>query len=325
MSKLEKIQGIYCISNSKYFYIGHSVNIYQRWNKHRQELKKGKHVNPIMQNVYNKYQEDDPFKYEIVKEVDFFKLQEEEGNTLLEYIYKFPEKKCMNIANPVSELDHFIRKNGKPININMELAEPLKSRSFTCKKIGERPWKWKKIVQLDKQGNLIKIWDSITKAQKSLNIRFHKKNKVCGGYQWQLYEEWIKNPKKEVNYMHHIDSPILQYNLDGELIAKWENANIAAEFTKATHTGIINCLNGFQKTSGGFIWSRSILSSDIKVCKKRHNIPKTVQKIDKKGRIVDTYKSIAKAAKSLNISPTTLKQYLNNDIIYKGYIWKLQK
>ena len=38
----------------------------------------------------------------------------------------FPEKKCMNIANPISELKHFIRKDNILIEIEKELAEPLK-------------------------------------------------------------------------------------------------------------------------------------------------------------------------------------------------------
>jgi hypothetical protein len=65
MRNIEKICGIYCISNSKYFYLGQSVDIYRRWNKHRWELKNDKHKNQIMQNVYNLYKEDDPFEYTI--------------------------------------------------------------------------------------------------------------------------------------------------------------------------------------------------------------------------------------------------------------------
>lgn len=325
MSKLEKIQGIYCISNSKYFYIGHSVNIYQRWDKHRRELSKGTHVNIIMQNVYNKYQELDPFKYEIVREVPYSKLQEQEGSILLEYIYKFPEKKCMNIANPISELKHFIRKDGKLIMIEKELAEPLINGNIPCNKIGERPWKRKKIVQLDKKGNLIKVWSSISEAEKVLGIRYQKKNKLCGGFQWQLYEEWLQNPKKEVNHIHNIDDPVKQYNLDGKYITEWKNAYIASQLTGATHTGIIACLNGKQKTAGGYIWRRTYFHPNTKICKSKHNAPKPVCKIDKGGKIVDIYRSIAQAAQSLDITPTTLKRYLNKDIIYRGYIWKLQK
>lgn len=325
MSKLEKIQGIYCISNNKYFYIGHSVDIYQRWNKHRRELRKGTHVNLIMQNVYNKYQELDPFKYEIIKEVSFSELQKEEGRTLLEYIYKFPEKKCMNIANPIAGDTKLSKKGDKLINLEQELAEPIRKKTYTCIKLGEHPWARKKIVQLDKKGKVIKIWNSISEAEKSLGIRYHKKNKLCGGFQWQFYEEWLKNPKKEVNHIYNIDDTVKQYDLDGNYIAEWKNAKIAAQFTGATHTGIIGCLNGKQKTAGGFIWRRTQLSPNIKICKNRHNIPKQVCKIDKNGKIVDTYKSIAQAAKSLDITATTLKYYLNKDIIYKNYIWKSQR
>ena len=98
MSKIEKICGIYCISNSKYFYIGQAVDIYRRWSKHRCELLKCKHGNKIMQNVFNKYNQDDPFEYTIIKECTESELNDLEIHYVIEYHYKYPDKRCMNIA-----------------------------------------------------------------------------------------------------------------------------------------------------------------------------------------------------------------------------------
>ena len=52
----------------------------------------------------------------------------------------------------------------------------------------------KPVKQLSLNGNLIMMWESIGKAQKTLNIRHmseccrNKKNKTTGGYKWEYYE-----------------------------------------------------------------------------------------------------------------------------------------
>lgn len=53
----------------------------------------------------------------------------------------------------------------------------------------------KKVCQLDKKGNLIKIWNSLSEAHKELNIQVGNITKCCqnkikttGGYIWKYYE-----------------------------------------------------------------------------------------------------------------------------------------
>lgn len=51
------ISGIYCIENkiNHKKYIGQSINIYDRWNKHKSELNHNKHDNDYLQKSWNKY------------------------------------------------------------------------------------------------------------------------------------------------------------------------------------------------------------------------------------------------------------------------------
>lgn len=58
------------------------------------------------------------------------------------------------------------------------------------------------VVQLDLNGNYIKIWNSIADAKKSLNIKScisyvcnGKRNKA-GGFKWMYYDGYIKNKQK---------------------------------------------------------------------------------------------------------------------------------
>ena len=72
--------GIYKIANKVTgdFYVGSAININNRFSNHRWGLKKGKHPNQILQNVFNKYGSDN-LSFEIIESVkDKNKLIEKE-------------------------------------------------------------------------------------------------------------------------------------------------------------------------------------------------------------------------------------------------------
>ncbi len=72
---------------------------------------------------------------------------------------------------------------------------PNKNKKFDekrCKKLSEASTSKKKVKQIDLNGNLIKIWDSISEAQKSLQIRHIsevcrnvRNQKTAGGFKWE--------------------------------------------------------------------------------------------------------------------------------------------
>lgn len=70
-SKLKKSSGIYLISCSETdkVYIGETVNLSQRIQKHFSFLRHKKHTNPILQNVFNKYGEE-TFSVEVLEYLD---------------------------------------------------------------------------------------------------------------------------------------------------------------------------------------------------------------------------------------------------------------
>ena len=65
-----KISGIYQIVNTinRKKYIGSSINIRDRWHRHKKLLRKNKHDNIHLQRAWNKYGED-KFVFEVVEEV----------------------------------------------------------------------------------------------------------------------------------------------------------------------------------------------------------------------------------------------------------------
>ena len=65
---MNKLIGIYSITNTKNGkqYIGQSINIHERWKKHKYRLNKGIHINPHLQNAWNKYGKNS-FEFKILK------------------------------------------------------------------------------------------------------------------------------------------------------------------------------------------------------------------------------------------------------------------
>lgn len=73
------VSGIYCIENTINHkkYIGQSVNVYDRWCKHRVKLNQNTHDNDYLQKSWNKYGED-TFKFTLLEECSIDDLDEKE-------------------------------------------------------------------------------------------------------------------------------------------------------------------------------------------------------------------------------------------------------
>jgi group I intron endonuclease len=71
--------GIYVINNKMglHKYVGQSYNIWRRWKKHRDLLRKNKHNNPYLQNAWNKYGERN-FNLEVVEFCKDYELNDKE-------------------------------------------------------------------------------------------------------------------------------------------------------------------------------------------------------------------------------------------------------
>lgn len=251
----ENICGIYCISNSKYFYIGLSSNIRARWNSHRSHLRKGIHCNTFMQNVYNKHNLDDPFRYEVICTCERKDLGTLEKQVYNEYCKKFSDKIPMNIANCgatctwTDSMKNKASKSHTGVKFSKKHCEAISRGQLGCKRIKQRV----AVVQLTLNGELIKIWDSAKTVKEELGINVLCNRKSCGGFQWQRYDEWVSNPKGPVEYIN--TKEVFQYSKNGDFIRKYCSIQEASDITGIRHCNISNTINGKQKTAGGFIWS----------------------------------------------------------------------
>ena len=138
----------------------------------------------------------------------------------------------------------------------------------------------KPIVQYDKEGNFIQVFESISEAERVLNLKPKSSNisSVCKGnsyesygFQWRYLNEDIdytlnigKSPLKEVlqnaskkSKENRIYSSKKVAECDKnthEIIKVFNSIREASEITKTNFTGIYKVCKGIRNTAGGYYW-----------------------------------------------------------------------
>lgn len=86
--------GIYKIywSNNPYYYYGQAVNLQRRKSTHLESMRKGRHRNPKMQSIYNKYGD---FIFEPIEYAEYEELNTVEQKYLDEF---FNDELCCNLC-----------------------------------------------------------------------------------------------------------------------------------------------------------------------------------------------------------------------------------
>lgn len=161
--------GIYKIINTinGKCYIGSSININNRWGKHRALLRHNKHENIKLQNAWNKYGEEN-FQFIIIKECDNEILLEEKQRYLDELgaqdfinkINKSFDEVCYNvspIANTCIITEEVRNKIKETLRIKRELGLIPKTNTKKC-------YQYNRFT-----GELIKEWDVINDANRYYN------------------------------------------------------------------------------------------------------------------------------------------------------------
>ena len=307
-NRKEDFCGIYCIYNSKYFYVGQSVHVRKRFKEHQSRIRKNKHENIIMQRVFNKYKDSDPLKFK-----ELIACDPNDLNYFEEYYFNkisklWCDKTSMNI-DPCGKAGDYLISSKHKSEAHLGMS---------------KEWRKVKYVQLDSKGNLIREWNSITDASKYYNKKINPNKHLSIGYQWQKYDEWLKNPKGPVNYKHNIIDTIKQFDLKGNLINEYENISTAAKAVGLkSNSSLVSCLSGTNKTCKGFLWSYSYTPPKIDILIDRTKYRKSIKQYTLEGEYIKTFSSINEASEVLNISIKSIKNNLTNRQKQAGgFIWK---
>lgn len=243
--------GIYMISNSMFFYIGQSTNIKKRWSYHKSKMKKGKHSNVLIQRVYDKYKELDPFIFEVIKTCNQSELNSFE--TYYEEFYNSSNKIKMNIAKTGSSGWNDVQRRIQSDKIKGRKYSKEHRQKISKGQLGNtRPNQKVSIIQLTLSGEFIKEWNSIKEASSQLQIKINMNRKQSGGYIWIYKSNYKQGAIKE--YKLNNTKAICQFSLDNILLNEFDSIAIAVRKTGINRNAITSVLLNKQKTGGGYIW-----------------------------------------------------------------------
>ena len=202
----KKVSGIYSITNiaNGKIYIGQSIDLYNRNYGHTTVLKRNKEHNPHLQNAWNKYGEAS-FVYKPILFCEKEELERYERGLIK--AYKSQDRKIgYNVTaggKSLCGIEHpaFGKKRSAEFCKKQSICRSGKKNCFYGKgpikaievsaKLSRMP-----IVQLNKQGNFIKEFTSITEASKEMKISksciwrvCKEERKTSCGYIWKYKEK----------------------------------------------------------------------------------------------------------------------------------------
>lgn len=234
---MENKKGIYCIECiiDKKKYIGSSINVYKRRNRHFSELKNNKHKNIKLQRSYNKYGKD-AFIFYILEFI-------ERGNDLIikEQQYIDNEKPFFNI--------NLIANSSLGVRRSNDTKEKIKLAN-----LGLKHPEWRNKIKSESQGG-DKHW---TKNKKFSN----ESKKKMSESQKKLYINGYISPLKGVKLNNErveklrdtFSKPILMFDLEGNLIREFKSAKEAHKMY-GFHVGYISqCCRLKIKKYKGYVW-----------------------------------------------------------------------
>lgn len=254
--KISCVYKIQSIIKPERFYIGSACNFERRRREHRNDLRRGIHCNPKLQNHFNKYGESD-LKFSVLLGCDESELINNEqffidsynpwfnvrilAHSNLGIKYSEESKKRMSEAqkkcvHSPERLEQFAK-----INIGRKLSEEHKSKLATAR-----------LNMTDEQKQR-----RIENVIKALKARIGIKATPEAREKMRLAHLGIKTGRRNIDYEALVQQkkiPVLQYDLEMNFIREWPSSRDAEKELGINHKNISSCANGRYKTAHGFIW-----------------------------------------------------------------------
>jgi len=201
----------------------------------------------------------------------------------------------------------------------------------------------RKIVQLSLEGEYIKTWNSITMAQKELNIcsissvcSLNGDKKSVGGYMWMYEEEYNKNIENIKPYERtYNNKSVVQLSLSNEFLYEYDSLEEACVKYKIHKGDISQCISHNDniktpKSAGGYLWYLKDTYMKIKdnliSYEKYSRKTKAIVRLNLNGEYIDEFRSVTEASRVLNTSCGNVGAVCNGKrLTSKGYLFKYKE
>lgn len=189
----------------------------------------------------------------------------------------------------------------------------------------------KSIVCLNLNGDFIKRYDSAADAEKdgfnNVNVLLCCKNKLktCKNHLFMFEEDYDANgSRKYIKPASTSRKKVVQCDLEGNLIARYDSVQEASEKSGANRTTISGVLSKTYKSANGFIfvYEDDFPIKDLSVYYKKKKGRKIAQVDIKSGEIIDVYERISDAGKILGVNYKGIQKVVDKpERTAFGYKW----
>lgn len=193
-------------------------------------------------------------------------------------------------------------------------------------------WNARPVVRFTLDGEYVERYDS---AGEAIKDGFHDSDVLrcckqlscqCKGYAFMFEDDYLergflRKTKKEPTQMR----PVIQCDMNGNLIARYKSAKEAAEKTGILRSRISSAANGFSKSAGGyiFVFEEDFPIKDLSKHEKRVKGVKIAQIDPKTNKVIATYDRTTDAARALGVNYKSIHKALSDEWRTAfGFKWK---
>ena len=242
---------IYKITNQKngMVYIGSSIEVERRWRQHKEASinEKDHHYNYPLMIAFREFGIDN-FTFEIIDTLpDYQTMIKAEHNWII-------KENCV-VPNGYNQID----------NTNSPMFDPNIAKKMSDTK---RDKYGKRVSEIDSNGNIIDVWDSLAEAGEKTGLDRFKISDVCNGrrlttgdrvFRFLDEEENIIIPEVKVNQVQtnritKTRRKVGAYNANNELVASFDSLQLAAQFCGGDSSAISAVCRGKRNTHKNYIW-----------------------------------------------------------------------